>query len=215
MKKVFAFAVATVLFAYQLSFASKKSEFTFGMDMVMMSTVTIDIDQVGGTIYSHTKDLNLDPVPKLEYCYYIGNSENKVKWGVGLGLNKFFYKDLDPFNVYAIFKTMLPVSDKTKISFVWGPGYGIETTRKNEIYSLLKRKNGVYSLKLGIEIDYKNYFFNLSFMKSLISYKPIPIDIDLLNLDALKDGINPDALKDGIKPNVLYNVIMLGFGYRL
>jgi hypothetical protein len=43
-------------------------------------------------------------VPKLEYCYYVSEQPNEPKTGIGLGINKFFNNDFDPFNVYAIGK---------------------------------------------------------------------------------------------------------------
>ncbi|MDR2818209.1 MAG: hypothetical protein LBB37_02055 [Endomicrobium sp.] len=59
--------------------------------------------------------------PKLEYCYYVLVQEDKTKMGIGLGLNKFFNSDFDPFNMYAIWK----INDKCEFSFGTNFGYGI------------------------------------------------------------------------------------------
>jgi hypothetical protein len=163
MKKVFVFAIATVLFACQLSFASKKNEFRFGMDMLGMSMFTVNR---AGDIYGHSFDEGdssfMFIAPKLEYCYYFAEDpKDKVKLGIGLGINKFFYGDFNPFNVYVIYKVMLPVSDKTKISLVLDVGYGTGTTREGD-------KNELYNTKTGIEFDYECYSIDLSFMKSVI-----------------------------------------------
>jgi hypothetical protein len=48
MKKVFLFAVATVLFACQASFASKNGEFTFGIDKIFTHTLRNSINYSDG-----------------------------------------------------------------------------------------------------------------------------------------------------------------------
>jgi hypothetical protein len=63
--------------------------------------------------------------PKLECCYYVLVQEDKSKMGIGLGINKFFNSDFDPFDMYAIWKIVLPVNDKCEFSFGTNFGYGI------------------------------------------------------------------------------------------
>jgi hypothetical protein len=48
MKKVFLLAVATVLFACSLSFASKNGEFTFGVDKILTYSLRNSINYVDG-----------------------------------------------------------------------------------------------------------------------------------------------------------------------
>jgi hypothetical protein len=93
MKKVLLFAVMTALFACQSSFASKNSEFTFGVDKILVSSKGYGNNGVA---------------PKLEYCYYVSEQSDEVRAGIVLGVNKFLGSDFDPFNVYAIGKIVVP-----------------------------------------------------------------------------------------------------------
>jgi hypothetical protein len=156
------------------------------------------VDNVLKTIGS--KDYGNNGVaPKLEYCYYVLVQEDKTKMGIGLGLNKFFNSDFDPFNVYAIWKIVLPANDKCEFSFGTNFGYGIF----NDKYKTAKeafKSDKVYSAKIFVKFDYKNFFVDLSAMTNII-----PIDA---KINTINEGIK------SVKENINYNVIMLGIGYK-
>jgi hypothetical protein len=92
--------------------------------------------------------------PKLEYCYYVLVQEDKSKMGIGLGVNKFFNSDFDPFNVYAIWKIALSVNEESGISFGTNFGYDIFNDKYETAQGTFKANN-VYSAKLFVKFDYK------------------------------------------------------------
>jgi hypothetical protein len=131
--------------------------------------------------------------PKLEYCYYVLVQEDKSKMGIGLGVNKFFNSDFDPFNVYAIWKIVLPVNDKSEFSFGTNFGYGIF----NDKYETAKgtfKADKVYSAKIFVKFDYKNFFVDLSAMTNII-----PIDA---KINTIHEGVK------SVEENIKYNVVM-------
>jgi hypothetical protein len=244
MKKVFMFALTAVLFACSLSFAAKKSEFTFGLDKVLAYKLENAIDYVDGKKVAtkiengkvipikeekvtktvghdgtiiETKvevDKMVDNVlrttaskdygnncfaPKLEYCYYVLGQEDKGRMGVGLGVNKFFNNDFDPFNVYAIWKVALSINEKSGISLGTNFGYGIFNDKYETKQGTFKADK-VYSAKVFVKFDYKNFFVDLSAMTNII-----PIDA---KVKTENEGVK------SLKANINYNVIMLGAGYK-
>jgi hypothetical protein len=137
--------------------------------------------------------------PKLEYCYYVLVQEDKAKIGIGLGVNKFFNSDFDPFNVYAIGKIVLPANDKCEFSFGTNLGYGVFNDKYETTQGTFKADK-VYSLKIFMKIDYKNFFVDLSAMTNII-----PIDA---KINTVHEGLK------SVKENIKYNVVMLGIGYK-
>jgi hypothetical protein len=162
----------------------------------------VEVDKMVNNVLSATasKDYgNNGFAPKLEYCYYVLVQEDKGKMGIGLGVNKFFNSDFDPFNVYAIWKVVLSVNDKNEFSFGTNFGYGIF----NDKYETAKgtfKSDKVYSAKFFVKFDYKNFFVDLSAMTNII-----PIDA---KINTVHEGIK------SVKENINYNVIMLGIGYK-
>jgi hypothetical protein len=229
MKKVFLLGVATLIFAYQASFASKNGEFTFGIDKILAYQLNNSIDYVDGkkvetkrtTTKINGKEKEIEEVrlvdnvlrtvgskdygrggfaPKLEYCYYVLGQEKKGRMGVGLGVNKFFNSDFDPFNVYAIWKTVLPpINDKYELSFGMNLGYGILNNKYKTAKETFKADT-VYSAKFFVKFEYKNFSIDLSAMTNII---PINAKIKTVN-----EGVKH------LEENISYNVIMLGIGYK-
>ncbi|MDR1244922.1 MAG: hypothetical protein LBJ98_02970 [Endomicrobium sp.] len=229
MKKVFLLGVATVLFACQLSFASKNGEFTFGIDKILSHGLKNSINYSDGkkdkiekkTIREDGKDREVEIVekvdnvlsatiskdygnngfaPKLEYCYYVSEQLNKAKAGIGLGVNKFFNSDFDPFNVYAIGKIVCPpINDKCNLSFGTNLGYGVFNSKYETAQGTFKADK-VYSVKVFVKFDYKNFFVDLAAMKNII-----PIDA---KIKTENEGVKR------LKENINYDVIMLGIGYN-
>jgi hypothetical protein len=244
MKKVFMLALATVFFACSLSFATKKSEFSFGVDRVLAIKLQNSIDYVDGKkIATEMKDGKMVPIkvenvtktttpdgsitetkqmvdkivdnvlsttgsknygsngfaPKLEYCYYVLGQEDKGRMGVGLGINKFFNSDFDPLNTYLIWKITLPVNDESDFSLGTNTGYGIFNDKYETTQGTFKADK-VYSAKVFVKFDYKNFFIDLSAMTNII-----PIDA---KIKTEKEDIKC------LKENINYDVIMLGIGYK-
>jgi hypothetical protein len=138
--------------------------------------------------------------PKLEYCYYVSEQLNKAKAGIGLGVNKFFNSDFDPFNVYVIGKIVWPpINDKCNLSFGTNLGYGVFDD-KYEIAQGTFKADKVYSVKVFVKFDYKNFFVDLSAMTNII-----PIDA---KVKTENEGVK------SLKENINYNAIMLGMGYK-
>jgi hypothetical protein len=244
LKKVILLAVATAIFACQTSFASKKGEFTFGVDKILTyrlrnsinyvdgqkvatkiengRVVPIKEDKVTRTVapdgtVTETKtevDKMIDNVkktigskdyeskalaPNLEYCYYVLVQEDKTKMGIGLGVNKFFNSDFDPFNMYLIWKIALPVNDESDFSFGTNFGYGIFNDKYKTVKGTFKADK-VYSAKFFVKVDYKNFFIDLSAMTNII-----PIDA---KIKTKNEGIKH------LEKSITYDVIMLGIGYK-
>jgi hypothetical protein len=229
MKKIFLFAVATALFACQLSFASKKSEFTFGIDKILTYGLKNSINYSDGkkdkiekkTIREHGVEKEVEIVekvdnvlsttvskdygnngfaPKLEYCYYIAKRGNKERAGIGLGVNKFFNSDFDPFNVYAIGKIVVPsINNKYEFSLGTNLGYGVFNSKYETTQGTFKIDK-VYSVKIYVKFDYKNFFVDLSAMTNII-----PIDA---KINTIHEGVK------SVEENIKYNVVMLGIGYK-
>jgi hypothetical protein len=125
--------------------------------------------------------------------------EDTARIGVGLGVNKFFSSDFDPFNVYAIWKIALPVNEESGISLGINFGYGIF----NDKYETEKgtfKANKVYSAKLFVKFDYKNFFIDLAAMTNII-----PIDA---KINTINEGVK------SVKKDISYDAIMLGIGYK-
>ena len=249
MKKVFLLAVATLIFAYQTSFASKNVEFTFGVERVIGFDIKKQIDYVDGKkvclltktgyqvidkpLFTGTNsdaekfkkkmeqevDINLMKLeitdntikteacafsgmaiaPKLEYCYYLLELDNTARIGIGLGVNKFFNSDFDPFNAYAIGKIAVLFNDEIGISFGLNVGYGIFNNKYENIKGTFKADK-TCSKKLFVEFDYKNFFIDLSAMLNSIS-------IDA-TINTQYEGVKR------LEKNIDYDVIMLGIGYK-
>jgi hypothetical protein len=247
MKKIFLLVVAAVLFAYQSSFASKKGEFTFGVDKILTYSLRNSINYVDGqkvatkiengrvvpikedkvierkvdpgTRIVHETKVEVDKMvdnrvitsisrdygggvlaPKVEYCYYAFGQLDDVRMGIGLGVNKFFNSDFDPFNIYVIGKIVLPpINDKCNFSLGTNLGYGV-FNGKYETMKVTSKADKVYSLKLFIKLDYKNFFVDLSAMTNII-----PIDA---KINTVHEGVR------SVKKDIEYDVIMLGIGYK-
>jgi hypothetical protein len=247
MKKVFLLGLATLIFAYQTSFASKKGEFTFGVDKILTyrlinffvdyadgqkvatkiengRVVPIKEDKViGREVHPITKEVyetkvEVDKIvdnlvrasisrdygggilaPKVEYCYYAFGQLDDVRMGIGLGVNKFFNSDFDPFNVYVIGKTVLPINDKCNFSLGTNLGYGVFNS-KYETMQVTSKADKVYSIKIFMKFCYKNFFVDLSAMKNII-----PIDAKITTVN---EGVK------SVKKDIEYDVIMLGLGYK-
>jgi hypothetical protein len=138
--------------------------------------------------------------PKLEYCYYLFEQLNKAKAGIGLGINKFFNSDFNPFNIYVIGKIVLsPINDKCKLSFGTNLGYGVFDDKYETAQGTFKADK-VYSVKLFVKLDYKNFFVDLSAMSNII---PIDAKINTINEDV-----------KSVKSDIGYDVITLGIGYK-
>jgi hypothetical protein len=124
---------------------------------------------------------------------------NKAKAGIGLGVNKFFNSDFDPFNVYAIGKVVWPpINDKCNLSFGANLGYGIFNSKYETAQGTFKADK-VYSIKIFMKFCYKNFFVDLSAMKNII-----PIDA---KINTVNEGVKR------LEENINYDVIMLGVGY--
>jgi hypothetical protein len=142
--------------------------------------------------------------PKVEYCYSLSEHESDVKTSIGLGVNKFFNSDFDPFNVYAILKAALPINsinDKAKDGWSLGTnlGYGVFNSKYETAQGTFKADK-VYSIKIFMEFCYKNFFVDLSAMKNII-----PIDA---KINTVNEGVK------SVKKDIRYDVIMLGIGYK-
>jgi hypothetical protein len=122
-----------------------------------------------------------------------------VKTSVGLGLNKFFNSDFDPFNMYAIWKTVLPANDKCEFSFGTKFGYGIFNDKYETAKGTFKAEK-VYSIKLFVKLDYKDFFIDLSAMTNII-----PIDA---KINTVNEGVKH------LERSITYDVIMVGIGYK-
>jgi hypothetical protein len=229
MKKVFLLGVATVIFACQTLFASKMSEFTFGVDRILAYSLKNSINYSNGkkdiikkvTIREEGKEKEVEFVekvdnilsatvskdygnngfaPKVEYCYYVSEQLNKAKAGIGLGVTKFFNSDFDPFNVYAIGKIVLPpINDKCGFSLGMNLGYGIFNDKYETSLGTFKADK-VYSAKIFVKLDYKNFFVDLSAMINII-----PIDA---KIKTENEGVKR------LEKNITYDIIMLGIGYK-
>ena len=82
---------------------------------------------------------------------------NEAKAGIGLGVNKFFNSGFDPFNVYAIGKIVLPpINDKCNLSFGTNIGYGVFNDKYETNQGTFKADK-VYSVKVFVKFDYKNF----------------------------------------------------------
>jgi hypothetical protein len=226
MKRTFIFVLIVVLFACQSSFASKKSEFKFGVDKILTYSLENSVNYTDGkkdkikkvTIREEGKEREAEFVekvdnvlsatlskdygsnglaPKLEYCYYVIGH----RMGVGLGVNKFFNSDFDPFNVYAILKANLPINHEAGDGFSFGAnlGYGIFNDKYETVQGTFKADK-VYSAKFFVKLDYKNFFIDLSAMTNII---PINAKINTVN-----EGVKH------LEKNIKYDVIMLGIGYK-
>jgi hypothetical protein len=110
------------------------------------------------------------------------------------------YSDFDPFNVYAIGKIVLPsINDKYEFSFGTNLGYGVFNDKYETTQGTFKADK-VYSAKIFVKFDYKNFFVDLSAMTNII---PIDAKINTVN----------EGLKS-VEENIGYDVIMLGIGYK-
>jgi uncharacterized protein YxeA len=230
MKKAFMFVLTVVLFVCQSSFAFTKSEFTFGIDKILTYSLKNSINYTDGKkdiikkmmfreegkerevefvekvdnvlILTLSKDYgNNGFAPKVEYCYCLSAQEDDVKTSVGLGINKFFNSDFDPFNVYAILKATLLTSHKAEDGLSLGASLGCGVFNyKYETTKETFKTDKVYSAKVFVKLDYKNFFVDLSAMTNII-----PIDV---TINTQYEGVKR------LEKNINYDVIMLGIGYK-
>jgi hypothetical protein len=233
MKKVFLLAVATVFFACQSSFASKKGEFTFGVDKILSHGLKNSINYTDGkkdkikkkTIRENGGEREVEIIEKVdnvlsttiskdygnsgfaskvEYCYSLSEHESDVKTSVGLGVNKFFNSAFDPFNVYAILKATLSINS---VNDKAKDGLSFGTNLGYGIF------NSKYETAQGKFKADKVYSIKI-FMK--FCYKNFFVDLsamkDIIPIDAKINTVNEGVKR--LKENINYDVIMLGVGYN-
>jgi hypothetical protein len=193
-EKIFLFTLLTVLFECQASFAAKNDEFTFGGDKVLAYRLVNSVNNTDTPIYYGSDII----APKLEYCYYVHEQLDKSKFGIGLGMNKFFYSSFNPFNVYAIWKVVFPpINDKCTISVGSNYGYGILNDKyEDEATQETFKVDKVYSIKLFLRVD-TIVIIDLSVVRNMVPYYIIT-----------NEGVK------SVLGLVNYDAIMLGIGYK-
>jgi hypothetical protein len=93
----------------------------------------------------------------------------------------------------------LPVNEESGISFETNFGYGIFNDKYETAQATFKANN-VYSAKLFVKFDYKNFFIDLAAMTNII-----PIDA---KINTVHEGVK------SVKADIGYDVITLGVGYE-
>jgi hypothetical protein len=179
----------------------KKKTRTVNPETKVVTEAIIMVDKMIDNILSTTvsKDYgNSGIAPKLEYCYYVLEQEDKGRTGVGVGINKFFNSDFNPFNVYAIWKIALPVNKEDSILYGVNLGYGVF----NDKYETTKgtfKVDKVYSAKIFVKFDCKNFIIDLSGTMNII-----PVDA---KINTVNGGVS-------VTDHVNYDTIMLEVGYK-
>jgi hypothetical protein len=105
--------------------------------------------------------------------------------------------------VYAIGKVVVPsLNNKYEFSLGANLGYGVFNSKYETMQGTFKADK-VYSIKLFIKLDCKNFFVDLSAMTNII-----PIDAEIYTF--------PEGVKvvKSVEENIKYNVVMLGVGYK-
>jgi hypothetical protein len=92
-----------------------------------------------------------------------------------------------------------PINDTCNLSFGTNLGYGVFNDRYESEKGTFKADK-VYSLKLFVKLDYKNFFVDLSAMTNII-----PINA---KINTVHEGVK------SVNKDIRYDVIMLGLGYK-